>query len=199
MKFKDSCGREDRFSALLNTGRLTMRTLAVALVFVSSAAALAQQGPPRGPPPEALAACSGLSDGAACSFSHGDRNLTGTCRSGPQGSALACAPAGMGPGSHHGPPPESLAACQGQADGASCNFTIEGHALSGTCRTHPQSGTIACAPAGMHQGPPPEALAACASLASGAACTVSFNGQTLEGTCVGGPSGEALACRPPRP
>ena len=180
-----------------------MRVLAVALALASTAVLAQQQGPPRGPPPEALQACNGLSEGAACAFTHRDRNLTGTCRTGPEGGALACAPAGLGPGGHHGPPPESLAACQGQTEGGTCSFTVEGHAMTGTCRTGPPGAPLACAPAGMgppgHHGPPPEALAACASLTSGAACTVSFNGQTQAGTCVAGPSGEARACLPARP
>ena len=99
-----------------------MRTLnltAAAFVVLTTSAAFAQQGPPRGPPPEALTACQGLSSGAACAFTHGPRNVTGTCRAGPTGEGLACAPSDMGPGGpskgHHGPPPEALRACSGKA------------------------------------------------------------------------------------
>ena len=63
-----------------------------------AAACLPEHGPHRGPPPEAFEACSGLAEGAACSVTHDGRTLTGSCRSGPQGSPLACAPSG--------PPPE---------------------------------------------------------------------------------------------
>lgn len=46
-----------------------------------------------GPPPEATAACASQSVGASCSFTHHDHTLTGTCRTGPDGSGtLACAP-----------------------------------------------------------------------------------------------------------
>lgn len=179
-----------------------LKTLALGL-FVVSTAALAQQGPPRGPPPEALQACSGLSEGAACAFTHREHELTGTCRTGPQGGALACAPAGMGPGAHRGPPPaESVAACQARATGASCSFSFDGRAHTGTCGPTPDGASMACRPArpeGGPHGPPPEALAACASSSAGAACTVTIHGQPLSGTCVAGPSGEALACHPPRP
>ncbi len=65
------------------------------------------RGQHRGPPQEAISACSSQSAGATCSFTHGDRTVEGTCRTGPQGDTLACAPAG-GPGGHHrGPPQEA--------------------------------------------------------------------------------------------
>lgn len=122
-----------------------MRILAVALALASTAV-LAQQGPPRGPPPEALQACSGLSEGAACAFTHRDRNLTGTCRTGPEGGALACAPAGMGPGGHHGPPPEALAACASLASGAACTVSFNGQTQAGTCVAGPSGEPLACLP-----------------------------------------------------
>lgn len=231
-----------------------MRSLMLAVMSLS-AVALAQPG---GPPPEALAACGGLSAGAACGFTHRGQNLTGTCRAGPNGEALACAPhLGRGPGGggpgprtppaeavaactgqsngascsfslgdraltgvckappdgssatlacapphphHRGPPTEALAACSGQSEGASCSFSLEARALTGTCRA-PHDGsstTLACAPPHHHRGPPPEALAACASSSAGSSCSVTFQGQTLSGTCVAGPDGQALACLPPR-
>ena len=111
------------------------------------------KGGHRGPPAEATAACANQSAGASCSFTHHDRTLTGTCRAGPDGSStLACLPAG-GPGGHHGPPPEALAACASLSAGASCSVTFHGNTMSGTCRTGPDgSGTLACAPS----GPPPQ-------------------------------------------
>ena len=46
-----------------------------------------------GPPPEALQACSGAQAGASCSFTLPDGlQVAGTCRAGPDGAALACAP-----------------------------------------------------------------------------------------------------------
>lgn len=177
-----------------------MRSLMLAVMSLS-AVALAQHG---GPPPEALAACSGLSAGAACGFTHRGQNLTGACRAGPNGEALACAPPhlGRGPGGPGGPrtpPAEAVAACTGQSDGASCSFSLGDRALTGVCKAPPDgsSTTLACAPP-HHRGPPPEALAACASSSAGASCSVAFQGQTLNGTCVAGPEGQALACLPPR-
>lgn len=181
-----------------------MRSLVMAVLAVSGVA-LAQ--PHGGPPQEALTACNGLSAGAACGFTHRGQNLTGTCRAGPNGGALACAPPhfGKGPGGPGGartPPPEALAACSGQRDGSSCTVSVGDKSFTGTCKAPPDgsSTTLACAPPhGHHRGPPPEALAACASSTAGASCTVNFNGQSLSGTCVAGPHGEALACLPPRP
>ena len=110
-------------------------------------------GGPRGPPAEATAACANQSAGASCSFTHHDRTLNGTCRTGPDGSGtLACMPAG-GPGGHRGPPPEATAGCASLSAGASCSVTFNGHTMNGTCRAGPDgSGTLACAPS----GPPPQ-------------------------------------------
>ncbi|HEX7488087.1 MAG TPA: hypothetical protein VF341_04230 [Anaeromyxobacteraceae bacterium] len=60
------------------------------------AAACMPAGPHRGhhgPPPEALQACSGAQAEASCSFALPDGvQVAGTCRAGPDGAALACAP-----------------------------------------------------------------------------------------------------------
>lgn len=58
-----------------------------------------EHGQHRGPPPEAVSACSSLRVGDACAFGIGSRPVDGTCRAAPDGSQLACAPRGM-------PPPE---------------------------------------------------------------------------------------------
>ena len=53
-----------------------------------------QRGGRRGPPPEAIEACSGQSEGASCSFTgRNDEQLSGTCFT-PQESQLACKPDG---------------------------------------------------------------------------------------------------------
>lgn len=173
----------------------------VMLSSVVASLAMAQQGPPRGPPPEALAACNGLSSGAACGFTHHGRNLTGECRAGPNGEALACAPAGMppggpgGPGGRGGPPPEAVSACAGSSEGASCSVSFNGHTMTGTCRAPPHGGgSLACAP--PRPAPPAEAVSACASASEGASCSVSLGGETLNGTCRSH-GGGALACAPP--
>jgi hypothetical protein len=46
----------------------------------------------RSPPPEAVQACSGLQDGAPCSFTHNGHEISGTCRTGPDGKGPACFP-----------------------------------------------------------------------------------------------------------
>lgn len=170
-------------------------------VVIAAGTALAQHGPP----PEALSACSGLAESAACAFTHRGQNLTGVCRAGPGGAALACAPAG-GPGGPRTPPPEATSACQGKSRGDACSFSHptpsgETRALTGTCDAPPDAAALACRPqrpdgAGPHHGPPPEAVAACASSSAGASCSVSLRGETLAGTCETAPDGATLACRP---
>ncbi|MEI6226201.1 MAG: hypothetical protein WCS72_15770 [Deltaproteobacteria bacterium] len=49
-------------------------------------------GAPRTPPPEAVAACSGKSAGASCTFQHKDRTETGTCFTPDASQAIACKP-----------------------------------------------------------------------------------------------------------
>jgi hypothetical protein len=65
------------------------------------AAACMPDRPPggrHGPPPEAVSACSALQAGATCSFAAPDgMQLTGTCRAGPDGATVACAPEGPPP------------------------------------------------------------------------------------------------------
>lgn len=99
----------------------------------------------RGPPQEAVTACSSKSAGATCSFTHHDRNIEGTCRTGPSGDSLSCAPAG-GPG-HHGPPPEALSACASSSAGAACTVSFNGKSLTGTCAAGPDGSQLACRPA----------------------------------------------------
>lgn len=101
----------------------------------------------RGLPQEAVTACSGQSSGATCSFTHGERTVEGTCRSGPRGGdTLACAPTG-GPGAHRGPPQEALTACASSSAGASCSVSMHGRTLNGTCVAGPEGKALACMPA----------------------------------------------------
>lgn len=53
----------------------------------------------RGPPAEAVEACKGLAESAACSFQLRDRTVDGTCVAGPKDAPLACRP--------NGPPPRA--------------------------------------------------------------------------------------------
>ncbi len=102
----------------------------------------------RGPPPQALEACKGQSGGAACTFTLGDKTVTGICASG-RSDELACRSADGGPGGHHlGPPPEAREACKSVALGAACSFTGRGRGVSGTCEQGPDGEGLACRPAG---------------------------------------------------
>ncbi|MBL9038551.1 MAG: hypothetical protein JNG84_08575, partial [Archangium sp.] len=111
------------------------------------------RGGHRQPPPEAFTACANLTEGTACSVTHDSRTIQGTCRAGPQGEALACAPNGPPPSARFGPPQESVDACASLASDAACSFSLDGQTVSGTCRHGPPGRPLACAPAGM--GPPP--------------------------------------------
>lgn len=111
-------------------------------------------GAHRGPPQEAVAACSGLAAGAACSFTFDGRALDGTCR-GPADKPAACAPDGMPlHGEHPAPPAAALDACKGLRNDDTCSFSIDGHDVKGSCRTGPDGGSAACLPEGM--SPPPD-------------------------------------------
>ena len=111
-----------------------------------AAACFPEGGRHHGPPPEAVEACNGKSEGTACTVSFDGKSLNGTCSNGPHRSdTIACRPEG-GPGGHHGPPPEASAACSGKAEGATCSFTHHDRTLEGTCRTGPNGDALACAP-----------------------------------------------------
>jgi hypothetical protein len=174
-------------------------------VVMCSGLALAQEGGPgdgphRGPPPESIKACSGLSSGTACAFTINGNNVTGTCNPGRESATLACRPAHLGHGPGHTPPKEALAACASSAASATCSFTVGDHTMSGTCEKPPDGTALACRPAGPpgghHRGPPAEAVSACASLAANATCSFTFDSKTHSGTCETGHDGKTLACRP---
>jgi hypothetical protein len=121
-----------------------------ALLALSANARASADGVPPAPPAEALQACASAQVGATCSFTARDgRQLSGICRSGPQGQAAACIPPHRG---HHGPPPEALEACSGAQSDASCTFTLpDGFQMTGICRAGPDGAALACAPS----EPPP--------------------------------------------
>ncbi|MBI5511352.1 MAG: hypothetical protein HY903_21535 [Deltaproteobacteria bacterium] len=85
---------------------------------------------PPAPTPASIGACSGKSVDAACSFVSGTSTLSGTCAapppSAPPGAPLACAPAST---DNPTPPPEAVTACNGNANGGSCSYSVDG-----TCR-----------------------------------------------------------------
>lgn len=118
----------------------------------AGANAFAESPPPRHPhqpPREAIDACSGVSESAACTVTLHGHTIEGTCRTPPDGKGdLACLP-----NRPPGPPPEAVAACSGAAENASCTITLHGHTLDGVCRTPPDGkGGLACLP---HHPPPP--------------------------------------------
>src|SRR5262245_18697064 len=94
-----------------------------ALLSIAGARDASAEGerPRRGPPPEAIAACEDLEQCDACSVTHDERTLVGTCEETPDGE-LACRPEG-GRG-HRSPPPEAIEACSGAAEGAACSVTF---------------------------------------------------------------------------
>lgn len=73
--------------------RPRIRTIHFVILALScwSATALGQPKGHKGPPPEALAACSGLKSGDACSFSGRRGKAKGSCFA-PKSKPLACRP-----------------------------------------------------------------------------------------------------------
>ena len=78
----------------LRTPRLLLASACVGAVAMAQPAG--GQGGSRTPPAEALAACSKLTSGAACSFTGTQGTATGTCFA-PEGKPLACRPSGAPP------------------------------------------------------------------------------------------------------
>ena len=113
-----------------------------------------------GPPPVAVEACKGLTEGTECSFTIGGYKVNGHCGTGPEGQgSFACGPDGTPPsGTGDGgalpstPPPAAVDACKGLTEGTACSFTIEGYMVSGRCGTGPGAqGMFACGPQGAVQ------------------------------------------------
>jgi hypothetical protein len=129
------------------------RSLGAVLSFLFAPLALAQEHAPPAPPQEAVNACAGREAGASCTFEHDGRNVSGGCLAMPGGGVVACAPLHLH--LRRGPPPEALEACQGQQDGATCQFTApRGETIAGVCRSGPSGEPAACAP---RDAPPPPA------------------------------------------
>ncbi len=67
------------------------------------------EGRDHGPPPEAIEACKGKSEGDGCQVKHGDREEDGTCAKPPPGApdqSLSCRPVHP-PGPGREPPPRT--------------------------------------------------------------------------------------------
>ncbi len=100
------------------------------------------------------------------------------------------------------PPPAAIAACDGAAVHDACSFSIDDHAITGTCEQGPDADKpLACRPDQPPPPPPPpaEAIAACAKAAEGDACSFALGDRTITGTCARGPDADKpLACRPDR-
>ena len=133
------------------------------------------------PPAEAIAACDGLAADAVCSFTHDDREVTGTCQAARDGSStLHCAPDRP----RHEPPAAAVAACEGLAVDAACSFTHDDREVTGTCQeARDGSGTLHCAPDRPRCDPPAEAVVACDGLEAEAACAFTLGDHDLSGTC----------------
>jgi hypothetical protein len=184
-----AAGSTESQASALTSGARVQVTIASADWATLLANPVQLDGKHRGPPPEALEACSGRATGDTCSFSHDGREVAGTCRAGRDGSGqVACAPERP----HRAPPPEALSACANSAADAACSFSIEGRTVDGTCRQGPDGAALACAPArrghggghGGHGGHGPR---------GGVAATVNVEGQALEGHVVALPVTEGEA------
>jgi hypothetical protein len=90
------------------------------------------------------------------------------------------------PGGPGVPPPEAVAACKGQHEGAAVEFlTPNGELIHGTCKQ--LGGVLAAVPAGdidEKGGPPAEAIGACQDQQEGATVEVPApSGEKVKGTC----------------
>ena len=100
------------------------------------------RGKPPAPPQEAIDACAGLTEGAACSVAIPDKDaIAGVCHAGPDGTGiLACAPPPPAP------PQEAIDACAGLTEGAACSVAIpDKDAIAGVCNAGPD-GVLSCRP-----------------------------------------------------
>jgi hypothetical protein len=119
----------------------------------------------RGPPQEAIDACSGKSDNDTCAFTMGGNAVTGFCRSRPNG-VLTCFRFNMGQGGMFrngtqqgrrfggGLPQEAVDACEGKPVNDTCEFRMNGTVVQGACMLR-RSGNVTCVPPNMGQRPIP--------------------------------------------
>ncbi|MDP1547697.1 MAG: glycosyltransferase family 39 protein, partial [Anaerolineales bacterium] len=76
-----------------------------------------------------------------------DQTQGGPAQPSNQGTAPQQNP---GQGQRQGPPPQALAACEGQAGGDVCSFNLpNGNTVNGACITPPNQTELACAPQGV--------------------------------------------------
>lgn len=132
------------------------KSLFAVLLMGSMGTLLADQGrggqnerPRRGPPPEAISACSAKVEGDTCNFTgRFNETVVGTCRKGPQGMGeLACRPK---------PPTEAFNACSGKNEGEACSFTgRRNNTVHGSCHKGPEGAEMVCIPK-QQMLPPPE-------------------------------------------
>ncbi len=138
----------------------------------------------RGPPPEAIEACEGKSEGDQCSFEGGrGETVEGTCINPPRNNDLVCAPEGGPPGGggDQGGPGG------GNGDGGNG----DGGKGDGGNGDGGQGGEDS-----GRRGPPPEALEACSASAEGDQCSFETpRGDTVSGTCRQVKDGQ-MACVP---
>jgi len=126
--------------------RLRTIVLGSCLTLIGGFAVAGPRDAHRSPPPEALAACSGLTHGAACTVAFEGKSTGGTCRTFPGSEAAACVPTGRGsPG--RGPPPEAFSACENKSVGAACSVPMGDHTADGTCEAGRQDDRVHCRPA----------------------------------------------------
>ncbi len=143
---------------------------------------------PPAPPQELVAACTGLTSGAACTVTEafGDTR-SGVCMTARDSTTLVC-------GRVQAPPQVAIDACASLTAGATCSMGASGHqgAMNGICSLGPAStGPLACAPS---HDLIPNGQAACTGIAVGAACTLGHGRSTASGTCVMPPAGTAAVC-----
>ncbi len=133
-------------NALVRTLTGSLIALAAPLALAAPPAESAQGGHPPGPPPEAIAACSGKTEGTKVTITLPDgRALAATCHL--HNGVMAARPA---------PPAEAVEACVGKLEGDPVSFTAPGgRKVTATCRVI--DGVLAAAPVG---GPPGGAPAA---------------------------------------
>jgi hypothetical protein len=132
-----------------------------------------------------LQACTRLQVGSVCTFTVGDKTLSGVCQQDARG-ILVCVP----------PPPSTapplVQACVDHQAGSSCTFNFGDKTLSGVCQQDAR-GILVCVPPPPSTAPP--LVQACVDHQAGSTCTFNFGDKTLSGVCQ--PDGRGvLVCVP---